>query len=252
MVSAPDVRAHKRIAIDPVAGLRVAGWLAKWPLIGLFMVLSGSLVFGALAFSLQNRGPLLKWDVPFANSMHVLALHSPAYVKDLMIAGFYIGKQVVTAIAMILIGYFLYKQFWRELAMVVIGFGGGGALWLILSTIFNRHRPVFDHQIWIVLKGGGFPSGHTLNAVVSYGFLAYLFSSNLRSRFWKWATGIIAIGIMLFIGYSRLFLGDHYLSDVVAGYAFGIFWSGLVYTLVEIFWEKRRNRHVEKNRTKTR
>jgi undecaprenyl-diphosphatase len=205
---------------------------------------SGGLIFGAFAYNLQIQGPLLHWDVPLAHHVHKLALNSPKVVKDLMVVGFYIGKEVVIAIAIALICYYLYKRFWRELAMVAIGFGGGGALWFILSRYFDRPRPVFDDPIWKVLNEAGFPSGHTLTAVVSYGFLAYIITARVSSRFWFWTTIVMAIAIMLFIGCSRLFLGDHYLTDILAGYALGLFWAGLVYTAIEVIFDKSTGRLV--------
>jgi membrane-associated phospholipid phosphatase len=220
------------------AGMRVPGYLARYPIIGWLMVVSGGLIFGILAYNVQIHGPLLNWDVPLADYLHRVALNSPLFVKNLMVAGFYIGKEVVVAIAIALICYYLYKRFWRELAMVAIGFGGGGVLWFVLSRYFDRHRPVFDNPIWKVLNEAGFPSGHTLTAVVCYGFLAYIISARVSSRFWHWATIAVAIGIVLFIGCSRLFLGDHYLTDILAGYALGLFWAGLVYTSVEVYFDK--------------
>ncbi len=234
------------------ADLRVPGILARWPVIGLCMVLMGSSVFGAMVYNLQVQGPLLKWDVPLANYLHGVALGASVFMRDLMIAGFYMGKELMAATAVALSLYYLYKHYWRELAMVAAGFGGGGVIWFILSRLFNRPRPVFAHPIWIVLKEGGFPSGHTLTAVVGYGFLAYLLSSRLTSRFLKWVIFMIAVGIMLFIGYSRLFLGDHYLTDVLAGYGLGVFWAGLTFTSIEIFSDRWRDRYVKKGSTKTR
>lgn len=243
-------RTQEHHAVKKAAtGLRTPGLLARWPIIGIVMVLLGGISFGALAFNLQTNGPLLQWDVPLDNSMHAQAVASSLFIKDVMIASFYVGKQLVTVIAVILGLYFLIKRYWLELAMVFIGFSGSGTLWYLLSTYYNRPRPVFVPPLWIVIKAGGFPSGHTMSAVVCYGFLAYLLVPKLRSLFWKWVVVIVTLVIMAYIGYGRLFLGEHYLSDVIAGYALGIFWSGLVYTALEVLFYKRRSRDERKNET---
>ena len=91
----------------------------------------------------------------------------------------------------------------------------------------------------------GFPSGHAISAVMCYGLLAYLLIPRMSSRFWKAVVIVTAGLIILYIGVSRLFVGDHYLSDVLAGYALGIAWSGLVYTVVELITKKRMNGHVQ-------
>jgi undecaprenyl-diphosphatase len=55
----------------------------------------------------------------------------------------------------------------------------------------------------------------------------------MPSLFWKWVLALAALLTMVYIGYSRLFTDGHYLSDVLAGYALGIAWAGLIYTLIE-------------------
>jgi undecaprenyl-diphosphatase len=86
----------------------------------------------------------------------------------------------------------------------------------------------------------GFPSGHSFSAVLCFGLLAYLLAPKMPSRFWKAAVIVAAVLIILFIGFSRIFVGDHYLTDVLAGYGLGIAWAGLVYTSVELISRKRR------------
>jgi membrane-associated phospholipid phosphatase len=211
--------------------LRVSGWLAKWPLIGVLMVLVGGLMFGACAYSVWTKGPLLQWDVPLYRELHNEAVREPPRIIELLTFGFFVGKELVQVIAIILGLYFLHKRFWRELAMLLVGLGGGAIIWYFLIGIFNRPRP--PAQIGIVVTDPSFPSGHVITAVLAYGLLAYLFVPKMPSLFWKWVVVIAALLTMLYIGFSRLFLGGHYLTDLVAGYALGIAWAGLVYTLIE-------------------
>ena len=219
--------------------LRVPGWLAKWPVVGLLLVLVGSLTFGAFAYNVQTHGPLLQWDLPLSKTLHTDAVNSPARVIELLIFGFFVGKELIQVIAVILILYFLHKRFWRELSMVLIGFGGGALIWYSLSRFFDRPRP--PAQLGIVVTDPSFPSGHVMSAVLCYGLLAYLFVPKMPSQFWKWVLIIVTLLIMAFIGFSRLFLGGHYLSDLIGGYALGIAWAGLSYTLIERIFMKRKN-----------
>ncbi len=105
-------------------GLRAPGLLAKWPGIGLFMFIFGSLMFGALTYNLFAQGPLLVWDRTLANTLPAIGLKSPAFVKILMDAGFYLGKEVIMVLDILLAFYFIYKRYWQELAMVTIGWTG--------------------------------------------------------------------------------------------------------------------------------
>jgi membrane-associated phospholipid phosphatase len=223
-------------------GLRVPGWLGRWPVIGIVMVLVGSLAFGALAYNVWTKGPLLQWDVPLTRELHAEAVKTPQRIIELLIFGFFIGKELVQVIAAILALYFLHKRFWRELAMLLVGLGGGALLWYFLIGIFNRPRP--EAQIGIVVTDPSFPSGHAITAVLAYGLLAYLFFPKMPSRFWKGLLVVAALFTMLYVGFSRLFLGGHYLTDLLAGYALGIAWAGLVYTLIERIFMKRRDSRV--------
>ncbi len=219
-------------------GLRAPGWLARWPIIGFAMVLIGSIAFGAIAFNVTTHGPLLQWDVPLYKQLHSEAVKEPPRIIELLTFGFFVGKELLQVIVVILSVYFLYKRFWPELAMLLIGSGGGAIIWYYLIRIFNRPRPT--GQIGISVSDPSFPSGHTISAVLCYGFLAYLLVPKMPSLFWKWVVVLVALLTMAYIGYSRIFEGGHYLSDVLAGYAIGLAWAGLVYTLIERIFLRRK------------
>jgi undecaprenyl-diphosphatase len=227
------------------SNLRTPGLLAKWPIIGLLMVLLGGISFGMFAVSLQTNGPLIQLDVPLANSIHAIALQSSPFIRDAMIFGFYLGEHIIVAIGVVLAVYFLYKRFWPELCMVVIAWAGEGSIWLVLSAYYNRARPIFDVPVWHQMTAPGFPSGHSISAVMCYGLLAYLLVPKIHARFGKAIVIVAALLVILYIGFSRIFVGDHYLSDVLAGYALGVAWSGFVYTLIELIVRKRMNGHVQ-------
>jgi undecaprenyl-diphosphatase len=211
--------------------LRSTGFFARWPLIGLTMFLLGTLVFGALAYEVKTNAAFVQWDIATAQTIHAYALNIPSALVEYLIFGFFVGREIVIAIGAILTFYFLYKHFWRELAMVLIGSGGGGLLWYFLSRYFDRPRPAF--QMDLVLTDPSFPSGHALSALICYGFLAYLLVPKMPSLFWKWLVVLVLAFVTAFVGVSRLLLGGHYVTDVVAGYALGIAWAGLVFTITE-------------------
>ena len=224
-----------------LSGLRAPRLLARRPIIGLLMFIFGGLVFGALTHNLFAHGPLLQWDTVLANTLPAIGLRSPAFVKDLMLAGFYVGKDVIMVIDVLLSLFLIYRRYWRELGMVTVGAGGELLIFHFLSTFIARPRP--PTQIWIVVNIPGFPSGHAISVVVCYGLLAYLLAPRMPSLFWKIVVSAAAVLIMAFVGFSRIFTGGHYLTDVLAGYAIGIAWSGLVYTLIEKFARERRIRN---------
>ena len=68
----------------------------------------------------------------------------------------------------------------------------------------------------------------------------------MKSAFWKAAVVVVAVFIIGFVGFSRIFTGGHYLTDILSGYAVGIAWSGAIYTLIELYFQKRRIQNVKK------
>jgi undecaprenyl-diphosphatase len=219
--------------------LRSSGLLAKQPFIGLFMFIFGSLMFGGLTYNLFAHGPLLAWDKTLANTLPAIGLKSPAFVKGLMNAGFYLGKEVVTGLTILFSIYFLYKRYWQEFAMMTIGWLGSAVLFNAFSRFIDRERPL--HQIWIIVHLPGFPSGHAVAVVTFYGLVAYLLAPKIHSAAGKIVVVLTALLIIVFVGFSRIFTGGHYLTDILAGYAVGIAWFGMAYTLIEIYFQKRRS-----------
>ena len=214
--------------------LRTAGWFAMWPVVGIVMFLVGASLFGALAYNVSTKGPLLQWDVPLARQFHAQAVEQPERIIEILTFGFFVGKELLQVIVIILTLYFLHKRFWPELGMLLVGAGGGALIWYYLTGVFDRVRPA--NQLGIAVSDPSFPSGHAISAVLCYGLLAYLFIPKMPSLFWKWVVAIAALLTIAFIGFSRVYLGGHYPTDVVAGYALGLAWSGLVFTLIESFF----------------
>ena len=228
-----------------MAGLHSPNLFAKWPALGWTLFILGSLLFGAFAYNLYANGPLLATDKMIANTLPAIALRGPAYLKGVMNTGFYIGGQVVVGLGILLGFYFIAKRSWQELTMLAIGLAGSSALFLTLSNLIGRVRP--PNQLWIIEKIPGFPSGHAITVVAFYGLLAYLVVPKMRTGFGKAVVIVMALIIIIFVGFSRVFTGGHYLTDVLAGYAVGIAWSGMVYGLTENYFKNRRSLNVKKD-----
>ncbi len=208
------------------------------------MFILGALIFGALAINYYAHGPLLALDQKLATILPNIGLRSPIYVKYLMNSGFYLGNEAVTVLVIFHVIYFYIKKYWQEMWLMLSALAGGTLCFWILSHIVNRQRPL--DQLWIIVKFPGFPSGHGVVAVTFFGLLAYLTIPKIQSVFWKVFVIILTVLIILFIGFTRVFTGGHYLTDVLAGYAVGLAWAGLSFTLIEIYFQKRKNKDVKK------
>jgi membrane-associated phospholipid phosphatase len=220
-------------------GLRAPGLFKMRPMLGFALILLASLTFAGLGYNLLAKGPLLQVDQSVYEELLPKARMASPGVNDLMLFGFFIGKQVVQIIGAILSIYFLSQRYWREFAIWQISSQGGGLLWNFIIAYFDRPRPA--EQLGLATTTlPSFPSGHALGTMICYGFLAYLLVPKMPSLFWKWTLSITILLIVLFEGFSRIFHGNHYLTDVFAGYALGIAWLVLVCTVIEnIFMRSR-------------
>ena len=134
-----------------------------------------------------------------------------------------------SAIITILIVAFLYiKKHYREALFLAITMSACGIAMPLLKNIFSRERPDFYRLIEI--SGYSFPSGHTTSATTMYLILAIVVLSIMNKLNKYFIFSIAVIGIVI-IGSSRIYLGVHYPTDVMAGICLGISIVSTVYVL---------------------
>jgi membrane-associated phospholipid phosphatase len=229
----------REIYLKTEIGLRAPGWFRDHPLASMVIIFLSALCFAGLGYALLAHSFLMDLDQSLYEKLITQAKAAPPRVNEIMIFGFFIGKQVVIVIVTILSIYFVYQRFWPELAMLWLSSPGGSFVWNFFVNYFARPRPAEQTGLE-VRTVPSFPSGHAMSAMIVYGFLVYLLIPKMPSLFWKWVLVIFLSAVILFDGYSRLFQGSHYLTDVLAGYALGTAWAALVYTLIEIMFMKRK------------
>ena len=111
-----------------------------------------------------------------------------------------------------------------RLATWVAVFGGGWILERVLKIVVHRTRPAFTPTRASEFTMS-FPSGHSMMCIMAIGMLVYvLLVPNPPARPWREVLVGVAASIVLAVGISRVYLGAHYPSDVLGGYAFGIAW----------------------------
>jgi undecaprenyl-diphosphatase len=127
-----------------------------------------------------------------------------------------------------------------DAALLAVTLGGAQLLTWILKAIFERPRPSFEDPV-ATASWFSFPSGHALSSIAVYGALAYLIVGGGRSSQARALVAGVAFLVAL-IGFSRLYLGVHYLTDVLAGYSAGLAWLllaiGLLHARSRTFLEK--------------
>jgi undecaprenyl-diphosphatase len=177
---------------------------------------------GLLLLVEDNWQPLAAADSSARDQLHQYALTHPAFVAVMRTAsdaGSALSWQVVTALLVI---WLLWRRSWRLAAFAVVAIAGSSLLNTAVKAAVHRTRPVVS-QPFVHEPGASFPSGHSQAAVVGFGVLLLLFLPLLRSS-WRWIAVIVAGLMVVLIGFSRVALAAHFVSDVVAGFVLGAAW----------------------------
>ncbi len=212
------------------------GYLGLHLIIGLLVFAGMTLILREIAEDIMNGEPLTLADAQLSTWLHTHS--SPHFTTALWIVTS-LGSTVSASCIAVVAGLYLLwrrKPYW--LAAIWLSVFGGMLLNRLLKYTFHRPRPHFDDPI-LALTGYSFPSGHTMAATVLFGVLAaYLIS---RTRDWRPGALIIlsASILILLVAFSRIYLGAHYLSDVLGAIAEGLAWLSLCLTVVYSVWRQR-------------
>ena len=131
---------------------------------------------------------------------------------------------VTIAVASVALLWLVWHRAWRTVYYSVAAVAGGTMFALLLKATLRQARPADLYAGWSAFS---FPSSHTTVSTVLYGFLAVLIGREVGMR-WRIAAVLAAVLLVSSIAFSRLYLGAHWLSDVVAGFAFGLAWIALL------------------------
>ena len=165
---------------------------------------------------------LLRLDRATANDLHRYALSHPGFTS-LMRGLSNSGKTVVWFLVMGLVAGWLLRRRLRRLALFVgVTVVGSSVLNNLIKLAVDRARPHLSDPVAFA-PGKSFPSGHAQAAIVGYGVLLAVFLPIIPRR-WRPAAITAAALLALLIGFSRIALGVHYLSDVIAAYLIGTVW----------------------------
>lgn len=198
--------------------------------IGFAIALSG-LVFVTLAESLGDGEGMVAVDLALSRALHQAA--SPRGVAVLGLFTDFGGGTAMPVLGVAISLVLAVKRMRLLLVGWIVAMAGAGLLNTALKVTFARARPFFEKPYSL---GGGwsFPSGHSMVTFVAAGMLAYLGILYVRSTPKRLLLVLLALAWTVSMGFSRMYLGVHYLSDVVAGFAAGTVWLGACVTGIEI------------------
>jgi len=201
----------------------------------ILFLLAMCLFFGSIAEEVVTNDTLVDIDRVFG--AWIQSRSNPS-MTDMMLIITQLGASSVVLTICAMTGVLLWRRhLYHWLTALILSVPGGMLFNLFLKILFRRARPLVDHPV-VATLGYSFPSGHTMAVTVLYGFLVILAFSTIRER----ALPLALLGLLLItaVAFSRVYLGAHYLSDVLGAFTAGLAWLTLSFKVA--FSVRRRDR----------
>jgi membrane protein DedA with SNARE-associated domain/membrane-associated phospholipid phosphatase len=200
---------------------------------GLIIASAGTWAFIRVGQSALSDARIALWDRSILFALQDGATPLATMVFRIVTA---LGSYGVAAIAIYAVVFFFLRRQWLNAVAMSVVILGGQLLVLVLKLAYARPRPDIGGPFPFSISGFSFsfPSAHTMESLIVYGMIAYFII--LRFRRWEVGTGVILLTtlLVLTIGFSRIYLGVSYLSDVLCGLAGGVVWLSSCLTALEL------------------
>lgn len=212
--------------------------------IAIVLSIAGAQVYDAVTDSDGIAG----LDQPLLD--YAITLRSPWF--DALATGYTdlagtIGMPIIAVVVMLILA--LKRRSWTPVILIVAAGGGSLLLTIAGKDLIGRVRPPLADAVAPYEYSPSFPSGHTLNAIVVAGIIAYLIILRLTSTRTRVLVISAAAFFALTVGLSRVFLGHHWFTDVLAGWVLGAAWLALVITAHRLYLTTRRKREERADHT---
>jgi undecaprenyl-diphosphatase len=215
--------------------------------IGLLVCLLLVAGFGFLAHEVVGDRALAALDEQVGRDLEANREHSPRLRHALIVFTEVGSPEAMTGLT-VLVALALLMRRRRLLALVwLLAMIGTPVLNFSLKSVFARDRPAFRDPV-IDETTYSFPSGHSMAAVIAFGMLTYFLLTVLSDRRERAAVVVLAALLVGAIGFSRIYLGAHYFSDVIGGFAVGGAWLSVCVSGTAIARRRLRHHHHHHHR----
>jgi len=210
------VQAGARFSLLKIGRKRNCAYLMRTP----FFVFYASLP--------PQSGATLAMVNPLAGADHQIAGWFHAHLSQVLVNLLRLSSEPGSAqwigiVLFLAVVFLVWKRAWPALVTIIVAVPGGMLLNELLKLAVHRHRPFLDG--WFVdWSGYSFASGHTIGATLLYGQLLLFLLPLMKSKRWQRLSILSAAMLMMLVGFSRIALGAHYLSDVIAAIFLGVLW----------------------------
>jgi len=219
-----------------------------------FVIVSGLLLsgvslylFAKVAEDVVEQETIVQVDLALANELHSALIGSRLTVQIFKFISLF-GFQLLFVVAIIVAVGFILRRQWFYLLIWGITLLGGNLLNSAIKLLFARPRPIFVDPVALE-QSFSFPSGHSMLSFIAYGMAAYLICLLVKNHIARIFIVFAAVMAIVLIGISRMFLGVHYLSDVIGGFTAGAVWLATCITAIRVY--RYRSSHLAKAVTTT-
>ncbi|VFU18501.1 conserved membrane hypothetical protein [anaerobic digester metagenome] len=189
-------------------------------------------IFGSITEEMLEHDTLVAVDHWITG--HISLIRSPQADRAMEVITRFGGREVLPLGILVTVILLLFMRRYIQAAGFLIANAGGYLLVIILKMTIQRERPLTEYTS-VEVAGYSYPSGHAMMAAIFYGMLAYFLIRAVDSRKLRVFIVCIAAAAIMIIGFSRIYLGVHYISDVAAGFAGGLFWLSVCITGLEVY-----------------
>ncbi|MDB5937073.1 MAG: hypothetical protein JWQ01_4417 [Massilia sp.] len=210
--------------------------------VGVVLMLAAAWLFGGIAEDVVTGDKITLLDVQVAHWLHA---HAGANLTRFMLFITHWHGMVGGGIMGVLLAAFFYLRkahYWMVATFFVVL--GGMLLNVLLKYVFHRARPSFDDPL-LTLATYSFPSGHTANAAMLYGLIGCWLWQHHRGPGARAAMVMAWCTMVALVGFSRMYLGVHYLTDVLAAATEGAAWLAICITAISTLRRLRAARQTD-------
>jgi undecaprenyl-diphosphatase len=204
--------------------------------IGVALILGAALVFGEIAEDVVHGDKITLIDVQLAHWFRQRA--TSGFTEVMLFITHWNGIVGSSVMGVLLAAWFWYRKAHYWLVAVLVAVPGGMLLNVALKHVFQRARPTLEDPL-LTLSTYSFPSGHTAAATVFYGLLACYLVRRVHSWPARAAIAAACVAMVMLVALSRMYLGVHYLSDVLAASAEGAAWLAVCLTAITTLRRRR-------------
>jgi len=235
------IRVRRRRELEFLARrLRPEGALGLSLTVAVLALVAVTIAFAAIALDVLGARELALVDQP-VNELFLA--HREAWLTRVMLVLTTLGDGVTLAGVALAVGltWRWYARAWRPLVLLASVQLGALACWWMVKTVVPRVRPA-NPLVATGAVGTSFPSAHAVDAAAVYFVLAALLAAGLPQWGRKVAVWATAVGLVVVIGLSRLYLGANWSTDVLGGTALGTAWMLVVWTTAQTLGRRRESR----------